>query len=381
MLHGKHSATTGCRKQVNRNHDPQGPPRPHRLRMAALAALAAVAMCVCRPAAARDLAVALHDLLAPGVLREAVIRPFADTSGLVVDVQRWEGGVAALRARLETRPDLVPPWDVLSLSGAELLAACDAGLLEKLDWAALGGRDRMLPGGAGDCGLGIALRALVIAWDRDKLPSAPGATPGLAEFGDVVKLPGRRGLRKRPRGTLEVALMADGVPPAEVYRQLRTEAGVDRAFRKLEQLRPYIVWWQDEVEAARLLASGEVLMTTAPSNGIAEAIRQDGRGFVVQWSGAVTSVVSLAIARGAAEQQAAVRLLAFAADARAQATLAQAALLGPLTRGALDALPPDLQALLPSNPAALAAGLPSDEAFWRDNLAKLTQRFDAWLPR
>ena len=339
----------------------------------------ALAALLCAPlapsaAAARDLTIALHDMLAPGTLRDSVIRPFADIAAIAVDIQPWEGGTTALRTKLEAQPG----WDVISLTGAELLAGCDAGLLEKLDWPALGGRERLLPGGASECGLGLALRALVLAWDRDKLPA--GATPGWAECGDVVKLPGRRGLRKQPRGTLEVALMADGVPPAEVYRQLRTDAGIDRAFRKLEQLRPYIIWWQDEVEAARLLASGEVLMTTGPSTGIAEAIRQDGRSFTLQWTGAVTSVVAIAIVRGTSNQASAIRLLAHAADPRTQAALAAAAL-GPLARGALDTIPPEAQALLPTNPAALAASLPADEAFWRDNLARLAQRFDAWLPR
>jgi len=365
---------------VIHNHRPQRlPPPPARtiLRRVA-AALACVLLFASDPAAARDLTVALHDMLAPGALRDAIIRPFAQSADTAVDIQPWEGGVAALRTRLEAQPG----WDVLSLTGAEALAGCEAGLLEKLDWAALGGRDRLLPGGAGECALGLGLRALVLAWDRDKLAgAAAGAGPGWAEFGDVVKLPGRRGLRKQPRGTLEVALMADGVPPAEVYRQLRTEAGVERAFRKLEQLRPYVVWWQDEVEAARLLTSGEVLMTSAPSTGIAEAIRQDGRGFALQWAGALTSVAGLAIVRGTPNGAAATRLLAYAADPRHQARLAPLSALGPLARGALDGMAPEVLALLPTAPPALAASLPSDEAFWRDNLAKLSQRFDAWLPR
>lgn len=322
---------------------------------------------------ARDLAVALNDSLAPTALREAIIRPFAESEGLAVDIQAWEGGVAALRTRLEAQPQ----WDVLSVTGAELLAGCEAGLLEKLDWAALGGRERLLPGAASDCGLGVALRATILTWNRDKLQG----TPGWAEFGDVVKLPGRRGLRKHPRGTLEAALMADGVPPGEIYRQLRTDAGVERAFRKLEQLRPYIMWWQDEVEAVRLLTSGDVLMTSAPASAVAEANRQEGRNFAMQWTGGITSVMALAIARGAPNPAAATRLLAFAAEPRVQAALPALAPLGPLAKGALDGLPAEVATVLSTSPANLAAGVPTDEAFWRDNLAKLSQRFDVWLPR
>lgn len=357
-------------------HDPPQslpPARDRPIRRRAALRLALLAPLVMAQAPARDLTVALHDGLAPMALRDAVVRPFAEAAGIAVDVQAWEGGVAALKSRLEAPA----PWDIVSVTGAELLAGCEAGLLEKLDWAALGGRERLLPGGASDCGLGIALRGLVLAWDRDKLQG----TPGWAEFGDVVKSPGRRGLRKQPRGTLEIALLADGVPPAEIYRQLRTDQGVERAFRKLEQLRPYIVWWQDEVEAARLLASGEVLMTSAPSAGVAEAARELGRPFAVQWNGAVTGIVALAIVRATPNLPQATRLLAHAADAKVQAAMAALAPLGPLTRGALEGMPPEQQARLATSPAALASGLPGDEAFWRDNLARLAQRFDAWLPR
>lgn len=324
------------------------------------------------PALAADLTVALHDNLAPAALREALIRPFAGTSGLAVDIQPWEGGLPALRTRQET----TPAWDAVSLTGAEALAGCEAGLLEKLDWAALGGREKLLPGGAGDCMAGIALRALVLAWDRDKLPGLPG----WVEFGDVVKHPGRRGLRKQVRGTLEIALMADGVPAVEVYRTLRTDPGVERALRKLDQLRPYIVWWQDEVEAARLLASGEVLMTSAPATGIAEAVRNDGRKLALQWAGAITSTVGLAIPRGTTNPNAQ-RLLAAAIQPGPQSALPVLALLGPLARGAAETAPAEVAVFLATTQTALAAALPADEVFWRDNLPRLSQRFDAWLPR
>jgi putative spermidine/putrescine transport system substrate-binding protein len=110
-------------------------------------------------------------------------------------------------------------------------------------------------------------------------------------------------------------------------------------------------------------------------------MRELGRPFAVQWNGAVTSVVALTIVRGTANLGHAVRLLAHAADPRVQAGLAARAVLGPMTRGALEGVPAEVQALLATGQPALGATLATDEAFWRDNLAKLSQRFDAWLPR
>lgn len=367
---GKPQAAIGHVEQVIRNDNPRNAP-PRRLLLLLLATWAGLLAAL--PATARDLSIALNDGLAPFAIRETYVRPFAEATGLVVEVGHWEGGVAALRSRLEAQM----PWDVVVVTGAELIGACDAGLLEKLDWAALGGRERQLPGGPSDCGVGVAMRATILSWDRDKLQGMPG----WPEFWDVVKLPGKRGLRRHPRTTLEFALLADGVAPADVYRLLRTDAGIDRAIRRLDQLRPYIVWWQDDAEAARLLASGEVLMTSAASTLVADANRLDGRNFALQWAGGVTSVGSFAIVKGSPNLAAAMKLLAYAAEPRVQARLAALLPLGAVAKGALDALPPELQATLPSGAAAQAVTLSADEVFWRDNLAKLTQRFDAWLPR
>ena len=74
--------------------------------------------------------------------------------------------------------------------------------------------------------------------------------PGWADFWDVAKYPGKRGLRRSAETNLEFALLADGVAPGDVYKTLRTSEGVDRAFRKLDQLKPYIVWWQIERRGA-----------------------------------------------------------------------------------------------------------------------------------
>jgi putative spermidine/putrescine transport system substrate-binding protein len=50
-----------------------------------------------------------------------------------------------------------------------------------------------------------------------------------------------------------------------------------------------------------------------------------------------------------------------------------------LARGVNDWLTPDQQAMSPTVPANINGALRVDNAFWRDNLAKLTTRFDAWL--
>ena len=74
----------------------------------------------------------------------------------------------------------------------------------------------------------------IYAYNADKFPN--GGPQTWADFWDVKKFPGQRALRKAPKTTLEFALMADGVPAEDVYKVLGTKDGVDRAFKKLDQL-------------------------------------------------------------------------------------------------------------------------------------------------
>src|SRR5208283_5467297 len=100
---------------------------------------------------------------------------------------------------------------------------------------------------------------------------------------------------KGVRGNLEFALMADGVAPADVYKTLSTSEGVDRAFRKLDQLKPYIEWWSTDADSAHILASGDVLMTSAPSDQVATRTDREHKNFGLQFAGSLFELQSWVI--------------------------------------------------------------------------------------
>ncbi|MBV9812756.1 MAG: extracellular solute-binding protein, partial [Acetobacteraceae bacterium] len=199
-------------------------------------------------------------LLVRDALDQIAFKPFVTSFGQPVSVVAWSGGLDAVKAH-------AGEWDVVALPAGEVQAGCDAGVFEKLDWSALGGRDHYAATGTSDCGVGAYATATVLAWDRDKFPNAPT----WSDFWDVAKFPGKRGLRKSPEGSLEIALLADGVAPRDIYGTLGGADGVARAFRKLDQLKPYLVFWSTPEEAVRILGSGDVLMTSASSSFVAAA--------------------------------------------------------------------------------------------------------------
>ncbi len=276
-----------------------------------------------------------------------------------------------MRSRIEGGAN---DWDVVLVSADELLAGCDDGLFEKLNWAALGGKDHYLPAG----------RQRLRRRSRRAQPGARlgprqvSATPSWADFWDVARYPGKRGLRRGARSNLEIALLADGVAPGDVYRLLRTDDGVDRAFRKLDQIKPYLVWWTPDAPAARCSARARCCCPapTASRHGW-----PTGRAAPFRPAMGRQPVHRAVLGRDEGQPEPGRRAQAAGLLRRpgAPGVFATDIPYGPLAKGATDLLPPDVLAVSPTRPANLAAALQVDEQFWRDNGDKLNQRFDAWL--
>jgi putative spermidine/putrescine transport system substrate-binding protein len=332
---------------------------PARTLLVAMALLSACPVA----AMARDLTVVARGKMMQDSVVQAIGSPFTGATGIPLQFDSWGGGLDTLRSHLKA-PD--NSWDLVAVDPEELAAGCSEGLFEKLDWSAIGGKDHYLAQGVSECGVGAALTTLVLAWDRDKF----AATPSWADFWDVAKYPGKRGLRKGVRGNLEFALIADGVAPADVYKVLGSSDGVDRAFRKLDQLKPYIVWWQSGAEAAHILSSGDVLLTTAPSGRIVTADRVDHRNFGIQWTAGLYQVKSWAVVKGSPDLRQATQFLYFAGMPAVEARLFENAGIGGLAKGTNEGLSPEMQALSPTNPANLSVAVRIDTGFWHDNLAR-----------
>ncbi len=345
---------------------------PIRTILAAVVLIAARALAShAADASPNDLMIVTRDQSLQQAMQAAFVQPFTAVTGIPVQQQVWDGGIDALRAQAKAADN---SWDLVLVDAEELATGCGEGLFEKLDWSAIGGKDHYAASAASDCGVGTLISTTVLAWDKDKLPVAPS----WSDFWDVAKYPGKRGLRKGVRGNLEFALLADGVAPADVYKTLATSEGVDRAFRKLDQLKPYIQWWSTEVEAAHILASGEVLMTSAPSGQIAVMAGHEHKNFGLQFSGSLFELQSWAIMKGSTTARIALQFLYFVGMPAVELRLLQKSGEGGLAKGLNDGLAPELAAVSTANPTNLAAGLRADSAFWRDNLTKLRQRFDTW---
>ncbi|WP_062228690.1 ABC transporter substrate-binding protein [Aureimonas frigidaquae] len=325
------------------------------------------------PAAARDLTVVSWGGNYQDAQREIYFKPFAEKTGKPLLEESWDGGYGVIAAKMETRP---ANWDVVQVEAEELALGCADGLYETVDWSKLGGEDAFIPSAVSECGVGAIVWTTGLSYDGDKMQTAPASW---ADFWDTQKFPGKRGLRRGPKYALEFALMADGVAPKEVYDVLRTPEGVDRAFAKLDELKSDIVWWEAGAQPIQLLASGEVVMTSAYNGRLTGINRTEKRNLKIVWPGSIYAVDSWVVLKDSPNKDAAFDFIAFASAPENQSKLPEYIAYGLPNIEAGKLIDAAQAAELPTAPENLESSISLDTDFWIDNIEELNTRFNAWL--
>lgn len=324
-------------------------------------------------AAARDLTIVSWGGSYQDAQKKIYFEPFAQKLGKPVLDESWDGGIGVIAAKVKAGE---ANWDVVQVETEELELGCMDGFYEPIDWEKMGGKDKFLDAGVHDCGVGAIVWSTLISYDGDRLKEAPTSW---ADFWDLEKFPGKRGFRRGPKYSLEFALMADGVKPAEVYDVLRTPEGVDRAFKKLDEIKSDIVWWEAGAQPLQLLASGEVAMTTAYNGRISGINKAEGKNFKVVWPGSIFAIDSWVILKGSPNKDDAMDFVAFASQPENQSKLPEHIAYGLPQKEAAAAVPPEQAAELPTAEANMVDAVALDGGFWVDNIEELTSRFNAWL--
>ena len=304
----------------------------------------------------------------------AFFQPFAKASGARLTQAEYNGEMARIKVMTDTGH---ADWDVVQIEGPDLARNCGLGMFVPLDWKQLGGADQLVPNAAKECGSAALVWGVAIAYDADKLKTAPS---GWQDFWDLKKFPGKRGLRKRAVYNLEFALMADGVAPADVYKVLSTKAGVDRAFAKLDQIKPSIQWWESGAQPMQFLASGDVVMSTA-YNGRVFAAQEEGAPMKVVWNDSLYAIDSWAIPKGSPNKQAAEDFIAFSLRPEQQKIHTVKLGYGSVNTRTNALVDPALVERLNTAPANLEQAVPVDFAFWVDHGEELELRFNAWAAK
>ncbi len=209
-------------------------------------------------------------------------------------------------------------------------------------------------------------------WRPDRLKGDKPAS--WADFWDVKRFPGvRAGYRHAPR-MLAIALVADGVPLDKLY-----PLDIDRAFRKLDEIKPHIrVWWAENSQAQQLLRDGEVDMIPMFAARAADLSNQ-GVPIELSWNGALCVTNMYAVARGAPNIENAWKFIHFVSQPERQAEFCNRLYYSPANPAAFDFIKPEATKWMPTYPENAKNVFYTDSAWESENFDAINERFNQWL--
>jgi len=319
---------------------------------------------------------------------EAYYKPWMAKTGNKVNSVDADNPKTPIKAQVEAGNVTM---DVADLEYSDVVQYCDEGLLEPLNIAELPpapdgtpAADDFIDGALIECGVANIVWSTIFAYDTTKF-NGENAPQTMADFFDTKNFPGKRGMRKSAKATLEIALMGDGVPASEVYAVLATPEGVDRAFAKLDTIKTDVVWWEAGAQPPQLLADGEVAMTIAYNGRIFNAAIAENKPFEIVWDGQILDFDLYVIPKGAPNKDLAWDFIKFATSTKPLADQASYISYGPARKssGALVGMyfdgKTEMLPHMPTSEANLKNALVNNFEFWADRASELNERFNAWL--
>jgi putative spermidine/putrescine transport system substrate-binding protein len=311
----------------------------------------------------------------------AQMHPYGAAKDVDVRPAFWDGDLADIQAMVEKRQYKA---DVIDFELPRAVQACKDDLLEKINPAVLpagangvpAARD-FVPGSIGPCWVGSQVYSQLIAFSP-KLKRMPAT---LEDFFNTRKFPGRRALsRASAKFNLELALLADGVTPGDVYKTLETPEGLDRAFAKLKALNP--IWAHDSVGALEWLKDGQAVMVTALNGDIASQ-----KDFVpgLIWDHQLYEMDVFGVPAGDPNKNRALDYIAYATGSVPLAGVAGWVPYGPARRSALPLVKPNPEsgqtalAPLPTAPENFKTAFAIDEAWWLAHGPAIASRWQEFV--
>ncbi len=317
----------------------------------------------------------------------ALFRPYAENNRVDVRLAEYDGGLDGVRTAVATHKY---DADVIDFELDDAVAACVQGLLEPIDPSGLPAgadgtpaRKDFFANAVGPCWVGSIVFSQVLAYATDRFGATPPRT--LADFFDLQRYPGPRALRRgSAKFNLELALLADGVRPSDVYKVLSTPEGVTRALAKLGTIRPSIVWWTRSEDAIAMLEDGRATFAAALNGDVFDAAMHH-RPVGVIWDRQLYELDVFGIPKGDPKKARAFDFVRFATGSEPLARVAGWVPYGPARRSALAFVGKNpetgtaMMPYLPTAPANFATAFAVDDGWWRTHGDAIAPRWDAWL--
>lgn len=310
------------------------------------------------------------------VMKQVFDDPFTAETGIRVNALATTDRASAIKA-MQVAGKVT--WDVAELSPVDYATASLSGWLAPLDWSSID-PGNALPDAAKLADAGVAATfSTIMAVRTDKLPKGRKMT-SWADFWDVEAFPGDRALQNQPIDNLEFALLADGVALEDLYTVLATSEGQDRAFAKLDEIKPHIAaWWTAGAQPVQLLSDGEVAYTSA-WNGRITKLAGEGVPVEINWNGGGMKPSYVAILKGSEKAEAGHKYISYMlTNAKRAAQFASVVPYPGMVKGLYDNIDPAKGTSMPTHPDNAAGQFVTDAVFWGKHLGALKERWEDWI--
>ncbi|HVJ40544.1 MAG TPA: ABC transporter substrate-binding protein [Dongiaceae bacterium] len=340
---------------------------------AAFAVSSVLSLAVTLPAWADDsLAVASYGGVYQEALRKAIYDPTAKDLNIKIN-EFTLSGITDIRTQVKAG---AVQWDVVELYGGQCQQAANEGLLESLDYNVIhadGIRKDLVQANW----VGFTAYSSVLAWNKNTYKDNPPKS--WADFFDTKKFPGTRALSGYgPDMNVEMALMADGVPKDKLY-----PLDLDRAFKKLAEIKPDVaVWWQSGAQQAQLAQNQEVDMLAIWVSRIDAAIKE-GAPFDYTYNQAVMDVECLVVPKGSKHKELAMKVINDFVKPEFQADLPKYIPYGPANQKAYETgkITPEMMKRSVSSPENMALQVVMDKPWWAEHGQAAQERWDAFIQK
>lgn len=324
---------------------------------------------------------------------EAFIEPFMKATGVSVNLKEYDGGLEFLYRQKYIKPDAwKDAWDVLDMAESDTRAACDEQLLSPFDATTLppapdgtAADQDFLEDSFLECGVIHLAFSTVLAFNDQSFPGEKPTT--VADFFDIEKFPGKRGLKYEPRAVLEWALMSYGVPKRQIYDLLSTKRGMKLVGRRMDSIREHIVWWEKGEDPVDLLVSGEVAMSSGYNGRFFDArIRRSLPISVVQ-DGQFVESSAWGISANSPNQEIAKKFIEFATRTESMAAISKWMPYGPTRNSAFKRiglhaeLNVSMYSHMPTAPANMRTSIRADSVWYAETEAFRNNWFKQWLKK
>jgi putative spermidine/putrescine transport system substrate-binding protein len=303
--------------------------------------------------------------------KEAFFEPFATATG--ASIEEKVADIGGLRDQVDSE-DVI--WDVMTVPMEQMVRLARDNVLEPMNYDVVD-RTPLYQDIALEYGVGVAYfsNTMIYPFDSSDIPQDWSSFWDVAPVveGEDIPTEDLRCLRRHPIGTLEFALLADGVPIEELY-----PIDTERAFASLDKIRDNVlVWWQESKEPAELVAAEAVAIASSwnvriPQLNLTDVVR-------INWYQGMLSADAWIVPRGAQNQDVAFDFINYATRAIPQANFSLLVPYGPVNVDSFPLIRNDRLAILPSSPGNKPLQFVENWSYWAEYEDRLTAEFEAWL--